>query len=147
MGSIIANDDARDMADGIAQRSRNAFADGPRRSIASMLPAAHLEWTQRPGRRHPHLTDVVDDRRRWTGAEQLEQDVEPIAGTLGDAPDRTVPGVGDPAVEPQVHRLAQHEIAEADALDPSADGGIEPRGRCFGEQRSAVRRPRCATAS
>ncbi len=46
------------------------------------------------------------------------------------ATQRTEPSmrVGDPAVEPEVDRLAQDEVAEADALDPAADGGIEPHG-------------------
>src|SRR6187401_1833436 len=111
-----------------------------------MVPAAYLEWAEPPGRRHPQLADVVDDRRGRSGAEELEQHVEAVARAFRDAPDRTVPGVRDPAVEAEVHRLAQDEIAEADALDPSPNGGVEPRGRCLGEQRSTVRRPRCATA-
>ena len=112
-----------------------------------MLPAAHLERTERPGRGHPHLADVVDDRcgRPGCGAAR--------AGRPGDRAGPRRRSWTEPSLvfatqpsRPEVHRLAQHEIAEADALHPSADGRIEPRGWCFGEQRSAVRRPRCATA-
>ena len=50
-------------------------------------------------------------------AKPVEEDVEPVARALGDAADRAVHRVRDPAVEPEVGRLAQDEIAEADALD------------------------------
>ena len=49
-----------------------------------------------------------------------------VAPALGDAADRAVGRVGDPAVESERHRLAQHEVAEADALDAPDDRGIEP---------------------
>ena len=71
---------------------------------------------------------MVDDRGGRPGSKQLKKNVQAIARALGDAADGTVPRVRDPAVETEVHRLAQDEIAEADALDPPADGGIEPRG-------------------
>ena len=47
---------------------------------------------------------------------------------LGDAADRAIEPVGDPAVEPHVHRLAEDEVAEPDALDAAAHGGVETLG-------------------
>ena len=66
-----------------------------------------------------------------TVAEQLEQDVRATSRALGDAADRHRPGVfATQPSRPSVHRLAEHEIAEADALDAPDDRGVE-RGRCL----------------
>ena len=137
----IGNDDARGVAGGIAQRPRTAPADGPRRSIATMLPAANLDGPSVPvAGIHSSLTGstIATGGRLPTARAGRRGD-----RALDEAPDRTVPGVRDPAIEAQVHRRAEHEIAEADALDRSADDGIEPRG-CA--SRSNDRRSGCRAA-
>ena len=97
------------------------------------MPAApHAEPAEGPGGGHPGHADAIDDGRGGTLAKPLQESLKDVALALGDAADRAVCRVRDPAVETERHRLAEHEVAEAHALDAADDGRIEPddvRGR------------------
>src|SRR5687767_692578 len=105
-----------------------------------MVAAANAERTECAGRRHPHLAHALDDGCRRAGTQPVEKDVEPVTGTLGNTADRAVHRIRDPAVEPEVRRLAEDVIAEADALDPAPDSGIEPHGGRVAVHRRSLRR-------
>src|SRR6185436_15791857 len=54
-----------------------------------------------------------------------EEGVEGASRAFGHAANGTARGVRDPALEAEVGRLAQDEVAEPDALDSPDHGGIE----------------------
>jgi len=90
-----------------------------------MRPASHAEGTEGPCGGHPCHADAVDDRRRRPIAQPIEERLKLLSRTLGDAPDGSVPLVRDPALEPDLHRLAKDEVAKADPMDAPDDGGVE----------------------
>src|SRR5262245_6249587 len=90
-----------------------------------MAAAPDAERTERTGGGHECLAHAVDDGGRRAFSKSLEQRLERATRAFGDAAHGAGRGVGDPAVELERGRLADDEEAEADALDPAGDGGVE----------------------
>src|SRR5260221_7450777 len=93
--------------------------------VAAMSGTANLERTEGSGRRHPGLADAIDKGCGRPLAELREQGLQAIPRPFGDAMDRPVRVVRDPADEPKSSGLSKHEVPIAHAVDAAADPDVE----------------------
>ena len=77
------------------------------------------------GVRQPLFGDVLDDRGSGTLTQQFEQVLQVRARAFGDAPNRTVLLVGDPAGEAEAIGVGYDVVAESDAMNATRDSGLE----------------------
>src|SRR5207247_5022413 len=94
-------------------------------SVAAVTGRADLEPVEASGRRHPDDLDAVHDGTHRPASEELLESVELLGWAFDHAADAAVQLVRDPAGEAEPGGLAEHGIAEPDALDAPADRRLE----------------------
>lgn len=94
-----------------------------------MRPAANLKGSGCPGGGEPGHADIVHDSGRRTFAKPTCEALQPITPALRHALHRSIRHVGDPPGQTQGERLAEHEVAKADPMDPPGHGDFQPNDR------------------
>ena len=100
-----------------------------RRSVAAVRPTANLKGWEGPAGREPGQVELIHDRGRRTFAEAHREALDSITPPLRHALHRSIRQVCDPPDETQGKRFAEHEIAKADPMDSSGQGGFQPNDR------------------
>src|SRR5207248_7629748 len=93
-------------------------------SVPAVASAPNREPLEAARRRGPLDRDAVHASPWWPLAQGGEQPLELGPLSLCEAMDRAVGCIGDPTREVEARCHPQHEVAKADALDPSEDADL-----------------------